>query len=82
MTQVEELEGLLATLRSHAGVAAGTLVDDRTKQESLLARVCHVEPRGQSTASCGAVTKHDFECMTLLLPIARRWPPWRAAKQN
>ena len=39
VTQVEELEALLATLRSQAGAAAGTLVDDRTKQESLLARV-------------------------------------------
>ena len=36
---MEELEGLLATLRSQAGVAAGTLVNDRTKQESLQARV-------------------------------------------
>jgi hypothetical protein len=42
--QVEELEGLLSTLRSQAGVAAGTLVDDRTTQESLLARVRSLIP--------------------------------------
>ena len=57
MTQVEELEGLLATLRSHAGVAAGTLVDDRTKQESLLARVRQLQPRGLARSQAlGVVT--------------------------
>ena len=42
-SKVEELEGLLTTLRAQAGVAAGTLVDGRNSQESLLARVAALE---------------------------------------
>jgi hypothetical protein len=55
MAQVEELEGLLATLRSHAGVAAGTLVDGRTKQESLVARVRHLDASGRTRPQALAV---------------------------